>query len=255
MEDLKKLSIKELRHQAQSSAPEAGRDPYVGLTIRFFSIYITKFLLRTKISANQVTIISVLFFLAGATLFIFNIYWLYFLGCFLIYFSVVLDGCDGEIARLKVQKRRVGGIYTEPVSHDVQYALMFIPLTISAYLMGNSVLIIYIGFVATISKLLFRFIDVRFAKLVFFRKLDINPAVMQGNAHLVEFKRDVSLLHRLYRFLNRNIFSSVGLVVPLLIASLFNRIDLFIWLFAAFFGFAFLIKFLGQVQLIRKFHK
>jgi len=250
MQDLKKLTIKKLRQKAQRNAPEAGRDPWVGLTIRFFSVYITKLLIRTKITANQVTAVSVLFFFIGILLFVFHSYILYFYGIFLIYLSVILDGCDGEIARLKGAKIHVGGTYTEPISHDIQYGFMFIPLSLNAYFISGSIVIIYIGFIGAIAKLLYRFMIIRFDNLILKRKSKNNLKNQIGD--LAEFKKDVNIFHKLYRFLNRNFFSSVGLVIPLLFFAILNRIDLFVWTFSVFYSIVACIVFFKQTIYISK---
>lgn len=254
MKNLKKLTIKELRQRCQSNAPEAGRDPLVGLTLRFFSIYITKFLfIRIPITSNQITVLSVLVFLSGISLFALNSYWLNFVGAFLVYLSVILDGCDGEIARLKGNKKHVGGLYTEPISHDIQYALMFIPLAIGVYMTNNSSIIIWVAFIATVAKLLQRFFIIRFDQLLIARMKDDPKAESnkQGSVRF-EFKKNVGILHRMYRWFNRNIFSSVGLIIPLLFFSIIERIDLFIWLFAIAFLLMALLHFVRQVVLISR---
>ena len=190
-------------------------------------------------------------FLGGISTFIFNSLPLNLLGCFLIYFSVVLDGCDGEIARLKNNTGRVGSIYTEPISHDIQYALMFIPLTIGVYLSSGSIVTVYVGFFATIAKMLQRFLSTRFDQLLFWQRADVDSgkAAFHG---FIQFEKDVSLLHKIYRWLNRNIFSSVGLIIPLLLFTLLRRIDLFIWLFATYFTALMTSHFIKQVITIRK---
>src|SRR3989344_995137 len=156
------MTIKELRLKAQNSSPEAGRETYVGKTVRFFSIYLTSFWLRTSVTPNQITFLSVVVCLTGAGLFATGSFAWEIVGCFLIYFSVVLDACDGEIARLKGNKSGVGSFYTEPVSHDIQYGLMFLPMGYGLYLGGFPGWIIAISAIATISKLMHRFLVVRF---------------------------------------------------------------------------------------------
>lgn len=237
-----KLSIKVLRERLQHTAPEGGNETFVGRTVRFFSIHLTRILSRTNLTPNQITVISVLVFLSGVSIFLFGSYGLNLLGVFLVYLSIVFDACDGEIARLKGNKSGIGGVYVEPLSHDIQYGLMFIPLSLAVYLQTGSVLIVYAGFIATVAKLLYRFLLIRFEYVT---KVSYGEGESTSkDTHLISFP------HKVYKFFNRNVFSSVGLVIPLLIFSLINRIDLFILLFAAGFTLIFLANFMYQMRYI-----
>lgn len=75
---------------------------------RYISIFISRFLCKTTITPNQV---SVLVFLMGVISFFFMIKgsFLYLLIGVLFYkFSQTIDGCDGEIAKSKFQTSRLG---------------------------------------------------------------------------------------------------------------------------------------------------
>lgn len=246
--ELSGLSIPELRVRAQGRAPEAGRDPYVGITIRFFSIYITKVILRTRITPLQVTVASVIFFLAGISLFAWDEMSLALWGIALIYVSTLLDGCNGELARLQNYRPEIGSRYVEPISHDIQYGLMFIPLAIGAYDATGSVLVIYAAFIATVSKLLNRFFIMRYDHTLAANQKNVDT---EGEA-IIRYNPNVSFLHKAYRFVNRNFFSSVGLIVPLLLFTLLNRVDLFIWLFATVYVVFALMHFYKQFRHISR---
>ncbi|HOL17489.1 MAG TPA: sugar phosphate nucleotidyltransferase [Bacillota bacterium] len=73
---------------------------------RRFSLRITRYLARTGITPNQVTVISFLIAVAAAFCFALgkNI-----CGGLLAQLSSIIDGVDGEIARLKFQKSNYGG--------------------------------------------------------------------------------------------------------------------------------------------------
>jgi len=55
-----------------------------------------------------------------------------------------------------------------------------------------------------------------------------------------------SLAKWMYWVINRNIFSSVGMVIPLLVFTYFGRIDLFIWAYAAGFLGMFVMRFIKE---------
>ncbi|OHA15167.1 MAG: hypothetical protein A3G52_03495 [Candidatus Taylorbacteria bacterium RIFCSPLOWO2_12_FULL_43_20] len=239
------LSIKELRHKLQRTAPEGASETYVGKSVRFFSIYLTKAVSATRATPNQITFLGVLIFLSGVSVFLFRSYALNFLGVALIYVSIIFDAADGEVARLKGNQSGIGGSYVEPLSHDFQYALMFIPLTLSVYISTSEVVIVYVGFAATVFKLLHRFLTIRFEHVFMMKNGTSRDAIGSDEKY-------ISLPHKIYKFFNRNIFSSVGLPIPLLVFVILDRVDLFIWFFAIGFFVIFAANFAYQMKYIIK---
>ena len=69
---------------------------------------ITRWLLRTPLTPNQVTLLSCTVGIFGALCFFPGGYWGPVLGALLLQFSVVLDCCDGEIARVKFMESPLG---------------------------------------------------------------------------------------------------------------------------------------------------
>ena len=75
---------------------------------RPISIKISKFLCDFNITPNQISFISFLISCLAAYLFSFKSYAGLFFGAILAQFASILDGCDGEIARLKFQASKYG---------------------------------------------------------------------------------------------------------------------------------------------------
>ena len=75
---------------------------------RPISIKITKFLINYNITPNQISVFSFLLSCFSAYLFSAKSYWGLFFGAILSQFSSILDGCDGEIARLKYLSSKYG---------------------------------------------------------------------------------------------------------------------------------------------------
>ena len=75
---------------------------------RRISLPISIALLRTPLTANQLSVILVALGFWSAWLFSTGHYWSGVLGGFLSLAASVLDGCDGEIARLKYQESALG---------------------------------------------------------------------------------------------------------------------------------------------------
>lgn len=252
---LEHLSIRELRARCQATAPEAGRDPLLGYTIRFFSIYLTKYVfLPLRMTPNWITVVGVTVFFIGISCYAFADLGVQLLGSFLIWFSVVIDGCDGEVARLRGNPSGVGSIYSEPVSHDIMYAYTFFPIAVNLWLGGFPSWILFVAWIATTSKLLQRHFITRFE---FVRKLKQSGAGQvdgEGEA-VIAFNPDVNIVHKLYRFVNRNFFSSVGFVIPLTATALVGHLEYFLYLFASFFSLVALLYFVKQSRAIARMSK
>lgn len=91
---------------------------------RALSIYITRLILPTRITANQVTIAMLLVGVLSAVPFFFGYLWL---GLALSYLCILLDASDGEVARYR-QTYSLRGIYLDLVNHLVIQAWFFLAL-------------------------------------------------------------------------------------------------------------------------------
>ncbi len=69
---------------------------------------ITRWLVNTSLTPNTLSIISFVICLISAALFSIGNYISFLIGGLLAQFTSVLDGCDGEVARLKFQSSRYG---------------------------------------------------------------------------------------------------------------------------------------------------
>lgn len=77
---------------------------------RPISLAISRLLASTPVTPNQITLISVAIGLAGAPFFLSASAPRQTAGALLLLAHSILDGCDGELARLKFQESRWGGI-------------------------------------------------------------------------------------------------------------------------------------------------
>jgi phosphatidylglycerophosphate synthase len=98
---------------------------------RRLSLPISVALIRTPLTANQLSVLLVLMGFYAAWLFSLGHYWTGMLAGFLSLAASVLDGCDGEIARLKYQESALG-CWIETVGDYSYYIAIFIGLTIGA---------------------------------------------------------------------------------------------------------------------------
>jgi phosphatidylglycerophosphate synthase len=75
---------------------------------RRISFAVTRLVLGTSLTPNQMTLIAAIFGFVGIAIAWQATFWSVFVGAFFYQMQSVLDGCDGEIARLKYLKSRVG---------------------------------------------------------------------------------------------------------------------------------------------------
>jgi phosphatidylglycerophosphate synthase len=99
---------------------------------RALSTRISRFLVRTALRPNHITTIGALLGLLGAWCFIQGTYGANIVGAFLCWCTVIIDGCDGEVARLKFQETRYGGLY-DIVTDNIVHAAVFVGLSIGHF--------------------------------------------------------------------------------------------------------------------------
>ena len=102
---------------------------------RPISLQISRLLAPTAITPNQMSVISIVVGMCGAPLFLSQRASLQTVGALLFLAHSILDGCDGELARLKFEESRWGGVldfWGDNVVHAVIFACMAIGWSLSA---------------------------------------------------------------------------------------------------------------------------
>ncbi len=99
---------------------------------RNISLFFTKRLVHTSVTPNQITLTGMSIGFIGAFLLSFPNYWAQLLGAFLFLFCVIVDGVDGEIARLKL-KESIFGHYLDIITDNLVHVAIFIGMGIGLY--------------------------------------------------------------------------------------------------------------------------
>ncbi|MDD5630108.1 MAG: CDP-alcohol phosphatidyltransferase family protein, partial [Elusimicrobia bacterium] len=76
---------------------------------RHISLAISRSLLETPVSPNMMTVLSCLVGLLGTSFFLAHSWGAHMAGALLVWLHSVLDGCDGELARIRFQESALGG--------------------------------------------------------------------------------------------------------------------------------------------------
>jgi len=120
---------------------------------RPISLRITKLLLKTGITPNQISVLSTVIGLVGASFFFSGEYFYLILGGILIHIHSIVDGCDGEVARLKLRQTKYGGWLDAVLDRYVDAAIIF-GLSYGYWSMTGDTTIWIIGFSALIGTFL-----------------------------------------------------------------------------------------------------
>lgn len=111
--------------------------PLTRLFERRISQAISACLLPFPVSPNTITTVSLLIGLAGAALLSFTGYEARVAGSALFLFATIVDGCDGEVSRVKLLESRFGKVYDTAVDIVVNLAVFLaIALGVSRELDG-----------------------------------------------------------------------------------------------------------------------
>jgi len=116
---------------------------------RPLSIRLTQYLVHTRISPNQISFFSFILCVIASALFLEGGYSTLFAGAILAQIASIIDGCDGEIARLKYQSTAFGGWFDAVLDRYADAFLLF-GLTYHLFAPTGNLLHLFIGFMAII---------------------------------------------------------------------------------------------------------
>ena len=158
---------------------------------RTISLPISIALIRTPLTANQLSVVLVAVGFYSGWLFSVGNYGAGVLAAFLSLAASILDGCDGEIARLKYQESALG-CWIETVGDYSYYLAVFIGLTVGVVRETGSILFFWIGLLALAGTLL------TFALLIYLRaRITAGQPTRLHAIAKTRFKADPSLWTKL----------------------------------------------------------
>lgn len=224
--DVRLYSVAQLREICQKTSSNPAREGTSGRVVRFFSIFATMLFLRTRLSPNDVTVLSVVVFFVGVGMFFIGTYTADIIGSFVIFLSVILDGSDGEIARFRKTAGRLGSNYVEPISHDVQYGISFLMLGAALAVRAEMPIFYLLGGVASVAKLLYRHFESRFWNFY-------HAGITKDEIGAIKQAYDsLPMLERLASWIRRHIYSSTGFSISCIVFSILGRLDILLWFWA-----------------------
>ena len=116
---------------------------------RPISVRISRTLSRFPITPNQISLVSFAVSLLAAVLFAMGGYPALAAGGVLAQFASIIDGCDGEVARIKFQESDYGGWFDAVLDRYADAFLLF-GLTWHAFAGSGAPIVLFTGFMAII---------------------------------------------------------------------------------------------------------
>lgn len=117
---------------ALAAQTEADDGPMARYFDRRISQFMSRRLAGTRIMPNQITLIGMTIGLLGALLLSCSGYWPKVIGSFLFVFCIIVDGVDGEVARLAL-KESTFGHYLDIVTDNFVHAAVFVGIAFGLY--------------------------------------------------------------------------------------------------------------------------
>lgn len=120
--------------------------PFVRLYARKISIYLTKLLLLAHFSANQVTLLNLLLGLVIGLVFIIGkgTPIVMFIGALGLHLWIILDHCDGEVARYR-KETSITGEYFDYILHYILHPYFVFCISYSTARILNHNFLVYCG--------------------------------------------------------------------------------------------------------------
>jgi len=132
---------------------------------RPISTRISKFLVNWNITPNQISIFSFVLSVIAAGLFALGNYWFLVFGGIIAQFASIIDGSDGEVARLKYLSSDYGGWFDAVLDRYADAFLLF-GLTLYVYSQDLSSWPLVIGFLAIIGSFMLSYTADKYDKLM-----------------------------------------------------------------------------------------
>ncbi len=130
-----RVDTPEGRRRAFRALFEACRKPMDGVISRnlnrHISIFVSKRIVGLPITPNMLSVFTFLLGVAGAICCAFGTYGMVLLGAFLFQWNSILDGVDGELARVRFQHSKLGQ-WLDTVSDDVSNLVFYAGLAAGA---------------------------------------------------------------------------------------------------------------------------
>lgn len=142
------IDDREAKRRAEHALLRTNWRPHDGIIARllnkYVSVAISRRIVDSGITPNQMTTVAFIVALAGIGLAAWGSYWSFFWGALLLQIQSVLDGCDGELARMRYQSSDFGAWY-DTIVDDVIGILWVSALGVGAFRQSGDLAWLLVG--------------------------------------------------------------------------------------------------------------
>ena len=132
---------------------------------RFFSIYLTRLILPTQVTPNQVSLAMIVTGIVASIFFLFPFSFSFLIGALLLQLWYLIDCMDGEVARYRhyqatgsvvISKHecKLTGGYFDIINHYIVNFLVPITISFGLFLLSGRLFFILLGIVGSLSQVL-----------------------------------------------------------------------------------------------------
>lgn len=211
-------SITELRKICQNTRNNFDKRLFRN-NYHLLSIYVTKWAIQLGLSANQMSLISLLFGIIAGLLLIQNNSWIFSLGILFFHIYAIFDFSDGEIARYK-KETSLKGAFLDEISGDFVCYFLISCISFGIYNVTHHVWIFIFGFIFVIAMSIKQAATSRWIVLTFSKGKE--KQIKKKNLKVERFGSLPTLLKYLKNILN--IFILPNIMNAMLIASLMDAL-------------------------------
>jgi CDP-L-myo-inositol myo-inositolphosphotransferase len=140
-------SLKQAKKIISKSLVKKNDGPISKILNRKISLRISSYLVKTNINPNFITVITFLVSLLSAFFFSIGHYYYTLIGGLLAQFSSIIDGCDGEIARLKFKQSNYGAWFDSVLDRYADAFILF-GMTYGYFALNSNYFIWPLSFIA-----------------------------------------------------------------------------------------------------------
>lgn len=162
------IDTQESLEYAKKEIMESLEKPTDGLISKYInrriSKRITKKIVNTNLAPTQITIISFILALVSAAFFFLGEYKYLIIGGILAQFSSIIDGCDGEVARLKFLTTDYGA-FVDSILDRYADAIIILGLIFGYWMLQGSISVWIIGLFALIGSFMISYTNARFEEI------------------------------------------------------------------------------------------
>jgi phosphatidylglycerophosphate synthase len=202
---------------------------------RKISPYFTKLFLLTPLTPNHVTLLMILTGIAAAALFIPGNRTYAIIGACLLILQHTLDAVDGELARYKNMKS-IRGKYLDVITHFITEPLLFIGIMFGLLQTKPTILILLAGIGAAY------FLSVMYITFLARKHVILEKEMQKEKADVEAQYTKPSLLIKIYRHTLSPFFRWPEYHFVVLLAAIFNQLELFLYVYAIAYALLFLFR-------------